>query len=66
MKRIGMLLAIAVLAGSLPSSCLIRPPDGHYGDRGYSGHQGYSGDRGYSGHQGYNPGHPGSEYHRDR
>jgi len=66
MKRFGMLLAIIVLAGSLLSSCVIRPSDGRYGDQGYHGNRGYYGDRGYSGNRGDNPGSPGSEYHRNR
>ena len=60
MKRIGIVLAIAVLAGSILSGCVIAPLDGRYGDRDYSGDRSYSGDRGYY------PGPPGSYYHRDR
>jgi hypothetical protein len=35
MKRIGMMLGIAVLAGSILSGCVIAPLDGRYGDRSY-------------------------------
>ena len=44
-KRLGMLLAIVVLAGSILSGCVIRPVDGRYGDRGYYGYRGSAGDR---------------------
>ena len=55
MKRMGMVLAMVVLAGSILSGCVIRPGDGRFGDR-----DNYYGDRDGS------PGHPGPYYHRDR
>ncbi len=35
MKRIGLVLAVAVLAASILSGCVILPLDGGYGYRGY-------------------------------
>ncbi len=35
MKRIGMVLTIALLAGSILSGCVVVPLDGWYGGRGY-------------------------------
>ena len=64
MKRIGMVLAIAVLAGSILSGCVLEP--GRYGDRGYYGDRNYYGDRGYYGGRGYYADRPGPYYHRDR
>jgi hypothetical protein len=60
MKRIGIVLAIAVLAGSILSGCAIEPAGGRYGDRGRFGDRSYYGDRGYY------YGHPGPYYNRDR
>ncbi len=41
MKRLGMVLAIAVLAGSILSGCVVVPLDGYYGGHGYyRGHPG--------------------------
>ncbi len=47
MKRLGMVLAIAVLAGTILSGCVIVPWDGYYG---------------YHGGHGYYRGHPGPYY----
>ena len=58
MKRIGMVLAIAVLAGSILSGCVNEPLNGRYGDRGYYG------DRDSLGYRGYYSGYPGPNYHQ--
>ena len=56
MRRIGMVLAIAVLAGSILSGCVIEPLDGRYGNQGYHANPGYYADRDFS------SGHPGPYY----
>jgi hypothetical protein len=67
MKRIGMGLAIAVLAGSILSGCVVRPVDGYYGGQGnYEGQGYYYGEHGYYGNQGYNHGRPGPSYYQYR
>jgi hypothetical protein len=66
MKRIGMVLAIAVLAGSLLSGCVIEPWGGRYDEHAYYGERGYYGERNYYGERSNYPVYPGSNYHRDR
>jgi hypothetical protein len=63
-KRIGMVLAIAVLAGSILAGCVIEPLGGRSGDRGYYGDRGDYGDRDYLGYRGYYSGYPGPNYHQ--
>lgn len=66
MGRIGMLIAIAVMAGSILSGCVIEPLGGRYENRGYYAGHGFYEDRGYHGDRGDYPGYPGPNYHRDR
>lgn len=68
MRRIGMLLAIAVLAGSLLSGCVVEPWGGRYEGGGYFGSERgyYANGRGYHADRGDYPGYPGPNFHRDR
>jgi hypothetical protein len=41
MKRLGMVLMLVILAGSILAGCVIVPLDGYHGGRGsYRGHSG--------------------------
>jgi hypothetical protein len=63
MKQLGMMLALAVLAGSILSGCVVSPLDGRYGDRGYYGNGGW----GYhAGDRDYYPRHSGTSFHGDK
>ena len=41
MKRIGALLAVAAIAATILSGCIVVPVDGPYPYRGYSGYRHY-------------------------
>ena len=66
MKQIGMMLALAVLAGSILAGCVVAPLEGRYVDRGYYGNGGW----GYSANRDRDsypsPNHSGTSLQRDR
>jgi hypothetical protein len=66
MKQISMMLALAVLAGSILAGCVVAPQEGRYVDRGYYGNGGwgYSADRDRGSYP--SPNHSGTSLQRDR